>query len=290
MKLLISTLFFLNILSTQAQTPFNFTAAYETLEITDLKTRYNDGISVTKKLPDNKKFILIEGSIAEGTDLEIDADNIFLMAGEKKIFPSGEKDRTGQVELKKTYDLRTKWSKTFGYVFIVDKSMSKGILNLGDHKVEVSNIRKEWPKAHEPRSISVSKTELIDAYVAKDNIKDNDGNKQEVEFTYKPVSGKFLVLTIQVMSPVSPDGKKERGKNYTFHPSQFVIAFPSRAQAECAAFLRDGYENEFSESMNNGVLYDDPDKETIRLVFPVGNEKGEYTLYHNGKQYAQFNL
>lgn len=272
------------------QNAFTLTEANESKEVIDIGSSYNDGIIITKKVLDGNKYILLEGTIKEGLEIEIEKENIFFTSGDIKVFPAGKLGFTGNVELTSVYDLNTKYSRKFSYVFIVNESIKSGTLCLGDYKVPVNSIGTDWPASDEPRSIEVVKSELIDKYVGQDEVDDTEDKEYKIEVTYKPVTGKFLVVTIEVVSPLSKSGKKERGKNFTFHPSQFILKSQTNGMSECVAFLRDGYDNEFSESMNNGVLYDSPDKRTLRIVFPVGEEGGKYTIVHNGKLYGSFEV
>lgn len=275
-----------------SQNEFIFQQASEINELVFNSTRDNNDLKLSKKTVDGKKFLLIKGSISDDLDTEIEKELIFFKSGETQSHPVGELEVDGEVNLGSIWNLRTGRTKKFSYIFIVDSKATKGTLHLGEYKVEVKSIDKNWPQQDVPRLIEVVSSEKLEKFEQTDQIKDaTKENEYDIQTTYQPMAGNFLKVTIEVQAPESKNGEKENGKNYTFTPSQFLIADQENNTAQCKAFIRDyGDRNTFTEGMNSGALYGAENKTQLILIFQIGNSKGTYKIFHVGKEYSSFEV
>jgi len=266
-------------------------SAYEAGELSQKGTSYNDFLNKTVVAPDGKKFVVIEGLVNEDANSEIEVDDkeLIFEADSKVYQPIGYIDR-GEISFKSPRDLNLKYASGFGYIYSVDKAVSKGELKLGAiPTVVISSIDKSVRDIPKPKMMEVVSNSVLDKFEAKDEFEAEKDVDSDFKIVYTPYSGKFLKVEINVLAPDNPTAGNN--DNYNFHPDHFFLTAADGTIYKCAAFIRDGnYDDPFSESMNSNVRYSETEPTKLTLVFYFGTSKGDFTLFHKGVDSGTINV
>jgi hypothetical protein len=266
---------------------FTLQGANQTNLITINGTSYTDDLVVKHTPPAGKKFILVAGTIKEDVEIEVEVEAIYFQSADSKLTAVGEFTR-GELKFRVS-DLNTSWKDDFAYLFIVDEGVKSGSLYIGTEELKVSKIGDNWLVADKPKKIEYAAHEFISSYKAINNVEDQEDKEYKVSIEYSSLGGSFLVLSLNVLPPAKVASTKN-GDSYNFNPKDFTIVDPSNSSINAIAFIRDGYDDNFSESMNNNLQYGREDTKLIQMVFPVGNSKTSYKIVHKGVEFGSFQV
>lgn len=257
--------------------------AYETAELNQKGSSYNDFLNKTLVAPADKKFVVIEGLVNQNVEstIKVDDKEIIFEAGSKSYLPIGHIDR-GEIRFKSPSDLNLKYAIGFGYIFSVDKTVSSGSLKMGTLPVTaITSIGKTAPIIAKPKMMKILSNSILDNFEAKDGLDAQKDIETDFKIIYTPYAGKFLKVELNVLPPENPTAKKN--SSYNFHPNDFHLTAKDGSMYKCAAFIRDGnYDDPFAESMNNNVRYAETEPKKLTLIFYFGTSTGDFNLFHKG--------